>query len=91
MMSFKSFPQWWGNSARDRRRRTRRTPALKRNAWRLDVLEDRTLLSTLLVKSAADDGSAGTLRAVLAAVKSGDTIQFAPALDGHTITLTRGS
>ena len=90
MMSFKTFPQWWGNSARDRRRRARRKPALKRNAWCLDVLEDRTLLSTLLVKSAADDGSAGTLRAVLAAAKSGDTIQFASALDGHTITLTQG-
>jgi hypothetical protein len=48
------------------------------------------LLSTLLVKSAADDGSAGALRAVLAAAKSGDTNQFTSALDGHTITLTQG-
>ncbi len=89
-MLFQSFQQLWGKSARDRSRRARRKPAFKRNASRLDVLEDRTLLSTLLVKSAADDGSAGTLRAVLAAAQNGDTIQFASALDGHTITLTQG-
>ena len=89
-MSFKSFQQWWGESAGDRRSRARRKPARQRHISRLDVLEDRTLLSTLLVKSAADDGSAGTLRAVLAAAKNGDTIQFARALDGHTITLTQG-
>jgi hypothetical protein len=89
-MSFKSFQQWWGESARGRRSRARRKPARQRHISRLDVLEDRTLLSTLLVKSAADDGSAGTLRAVLAAAHNGDTIQFAPALDGQTITLTQG-
>ena len=61
-MLFKSFQQWWGESARDRRSRARRKPARQRHISRLDVLEDRTLLSTLLVKSAADDGSAGTLR-----------------------------
>ena len=89
-MLFKSFQQWWGESARDRRSRARRKPAPRRHISRLDVLEDRTLLSTLLVKSAADDGSAGTLRTVLAAAQNGDTIQFARALDGHTITLTQG-
>ncbi|HEY7156909.1 MAG TPA: hypothetical protein VH575_23275, partial [Gemmataceae bacterium] len=46
--------------------------------------------STLLVTSAADDGSSGTLRAVLAAAQNGDTIQFAQDLDGQTITLTQG-
>ena len=89
-MLFKSFQQWWGESARDRRSRARRKPARQRHISRLDVLEDRTLLSTLLVKSAADDGSAGTLRTVLAAAHNGDTIQFAHALDGQTITLTQG-
>jgi hypothetical protein len=89
-MLFKSLHQWWGESARDRRSRARRKAAPQRRVSRLDVLEDRTLLSTLLVKSAADDGSAGTLRAVLAAAHSGDTIQFARALDGQTITLTQG-
>jgi hypothetical protein len=89
-MLFKSFQQWWGKSARDRRSRARRKPAPHRNVWHLDVLEDRTLLSTLVVKSAADDGSAGTLRAVLAAAHNGDIIQFARALDGQTINLTQG-
>ena len=89
-MLFQSFQQWWGASARNRRSRARRKPAPRRHIPRLDVLEDRTLLSTLLVRSAADNGSAGTLRAVLAAAHSGDTIQFARALDGQTITLTQG-
>src|SRR5690349_2158216 len=89
-MLFPSFQRWWGESARDRRPRARRRPARRRHIRRLDVLEDRTLLSTLLVRSVADDGSAGTLRAVLAAAHNGDTIQFARALDGQTITLTQG-
>ena len=45
--------------------------------------------STLTVTSAADNG-AGTLRAEIAAAQSGDTIVFAPKLDGQTITLTKG-
>jgi hypothetical protein len=57
---------------------------------RLEALEDRTVPSTLTVTSAADDGSAGTLRAVIAAANSGDTINFDPSLAGQTITLTRG-
>src|SRR5215467_5104796 len=89
-MLFQSFPQWWGESAGVRRSRARRKPARRRRISRLDVLEDRTLLSTLLVKSAADDGSAGTLRAVLAAAHNGDTIQFATPLKGQTIILTQG-
>jgi hypothetical protein len=65
-----------------------------RLAWRwvpqVEALEDRTALSTLLVTRAADDGSAGTLRAVLATAHNGDTIQFAPALEGQTISLVQG-
>ena len=57
---------------------------------RLEVLEDRTLLSTLTVTSFLDDGSSGTLRSNIAAASSGDTIQFAPELEGHTITLKSG-
>jgi hypothetical protein len=64
-------------------RRPRRVP-------RLEALEDRIALSTLTVTSADDDGSAGTLRAVLAAAQNGDTIRFAHQLDGQTITLTQG-
>jgi hypothetical protein len=56
----------------------------------LEILEDRTVLSVLAVTSAADDGSAGTLRAVLASAQNGDTIRFARQLNGQTITLTQG-
>jgi hypothetical protein len=57
---------------------------------RLETLEDRTVLSTLTVTSAADDGSSGTLRAVIASASSGDTIAFDPSLKGQTITLASG-
>src|SRR5262249_24642925 len=50
-------------------------------------LEDRPVLSTLAVTSYLDNGSAGTLRSVIAAASSGDTINFAPGLAGRTITL----
>jgi hypothetical protein len=70
---------------RPRRRRQR----LRRLLW-LEALEDRTVPSTLTVTSIADDGSAGTLRAVLASASSGDSIQFANNLNGKTITLSQG-
>src|SRR5215469_9922960 len=57
---------------------------------RLEALEDRTVPSTLTVTSAADDGSAGTLRAAIAGSSSGDTVNFDPGLAGQTITLTGG-
>jgi len=41
----------------------------------------------LTVTSAADDGSAGTLRYEIAKAAAGDTITFAPSLNGQTITL----
>jgi hypothetical protein len=78
------------NLGNDRRSRSRRRHVRPRFVPRLEALEDRTVLSTLTVTSAADNGSAGTLRAVLAAAKSGDTIQFASKLDGQTITLIQG-
>jgi hypothetical protein len=43
--------------------------------------------NTLTVTSTADSG-AGSLRQALADANSGDTIQFAPALNGQTIALT---
>ncbi|HZU36424.1 MAG TPA: hypothetical protein VFA18_10975, partial [Gemmataceae bacterium] len=61
-----------------------------RAALSLRILEDRTVPSLLIVTSAADDGSAGTLRAVLASAHSGDTITFAHKLAGQTITLLQG-
>jgi hypothetical protein len=44
---------------------------------------------TLTVTSGADDGP-GSLRAAIAGAAADDTIAFAPALSGHTITLTSG-
>ena len=56
---------------------------------RLEALEERLVLSTLTVTSAADSGL-GSLRAAIASASSGDTIVFAPRLDGQTISLTTG-
>jgi hypothetical protein len=46
--------------------------------------------STLTVTNNLDNGSAGSLRAEIAAANPGDTINFAPSLNGQTITLTSG-
>jgi uncharacterized protein (TIGR03118 family) len=70
--------------------RTPKRTRPRRIVPRLETLEDRTVPSTLTVTSAADDGSAGTLRALIAAANSDDTINFDPSLDGQTITLTSG-
>jgi hypothetical protein len=53
-------------------------------------LEDRCLLSTLTVTTDADNMAVppgGSLRALLTAARSGDTINFAPDMAGKTITL----
>ena len=47
--------------------------------------------ATLTVTSLADDGSSGTLRAVVASAASGDRIVFDAALAGGTIALTTDS
>jgi hypothetical protein len=59
-----------------------------------EVLDARCLLSTLTVTSNLDSGGSvrrgagdGTLRGEIAAAQSGDTIVFAPSLDGQTIKL----
>jgi hypothetical protein len=54
----------------------------------VEALEDRHLLSTLTVLNASDSGP-GSLRAALAQANpaGGDTIVFAPALNGQTIGL----
>jgi hypothetical protein len=54
---------------------------------RLEGLEERTVLSTLTVLNTLDKG-AGSLRNTITGAKNGDTIVFAPSLDGQTITLT---
>ena len=53
------------------------------------MFERRDLLSTLTVMNNLDSGT-GSLRADIAAAHAGDTIVFAPSLDGQTITLTSG-
>lgn len=59
--------------------------------WRptFEALEGRAMLSTLTVVNNADSGP-GSLRAELAAAQNGDTIVFAPNLNGQTIALTSG-
>jgi hypothetical protein len=47
--------------------RTPRGAMRSRVVLRLEAMEDRTVPSTLTVTSAADDGSAGTLRTEIAA------------------------
>jgi hypothetical protein len=55
----------------------------------LEALEDRWVPSTVTVQNNLDSG-AGSLRAAIASVRNGDTIVFAPSLEGQTITLTSG-
>jgi hypothetical protein len=61
---------------------------------RLELLEDRTLLSTLIVTNNLDDGSAGSLRDAVRLANlgpGGDTIDFAPSLSGQTIHMNPAS
>jgi hypothetical protein len=53
----------------------------------LEALEKRWMLTTLTVLNNHDSGS-GSLRDAIASAKSGDTIDFAPSLNGQTIALT---
>jgi hypothetical protein len=61
----------------------------RRFAPRLVPLEVRALPSTITVTNDNDSGS-GSLRAAIAVVRTGDTINFAPSAYG-TITLTSGT
>jgi hypothetical protein len=65
----------------------RHAPPRRSSVPRLEVLEDRTVLSMLTVTSGADSGS-GTLRQAILDASDGDTIKFAPNV--HAITLTSG-
>jgi hypothetical protein len=66
-------------------------PARRRPAFRpaLAALEGRQLLSTLTVRNTNDSGP-WSLRAEIAAARSGDTIRFAGGLAGQSVTLTGG-
>jgi hypothetical protein len=72
-----------------RRPKTRRSSGRQGEptVLRLEALEDRTLPSTLTVTSALNNG-AGSLRDAISKAKDGDTIVFAPSLNGQTITLS---
>jgi hypothetical protein len=89
------FAMSWLKMAPQRRDLSQQNPSRGKerrpNRFRpwIEALEDRTVPSAVLtVTSAADDGSAGTLRAVIASAASGDTIVFSNQLPNHTITLT---
>jgi hypothetical protein len=71
-----------------RRSRDSRSMRQRRSfVLRLETLEDRSLPSTLTVLNNLD-GGAGSLRDAISHAKDGDTIVFAPSLDGQTIPLT---
>jgi hypothetical protein len=84
-----SFLSWlrMGASVQPTRCRAKHRPAAPRFRPRLEVLEDRIVPSTLTVTNNLDNGSAGSLRYEIAHAKKGDTIVFAPSLDGQTIVL----
>src|SRR6516162_10388197 len=83
----KHFPFSWSA----RKNRHSQQSFAHRRAFRpaVEALEDRTLLSTLMVLNNADSGP-GSLRDTIASAASGDTIAFSQALAGGTITLTSG-
>jgi hypothetical protein len=91
------FSSWLGKRLRAAPGRPSHVSPRKRSPYRprLEALEDRTVPSgghkpsTWTVTTTADSGP-GSLRADIAAAASGDTINFAPSLDGQTITLTSG-
>ncbi len=68
---------------------SRRGHRRRRFTPRIDSLETRALLSTLVVTNNDDSGS-GSLRQAIAVANSGDTITFSRSLRGQTITLTSG-
>src|SRR5262245_3058203 len=70
-------------------RQRRKYPLAPRCRPRLEALEDRWLPSTLTVLNTNDSGP-GSLRAEIAAARSGDTIVFDKSLAGQAINLTSG-
>jgi hypothetical protein len=94
-----AIPLWLQElrSTRNRRQtaRSRRSKS-PRARLRVELLEERTVPSTLIVTNTFDDGSSGSLRSAVlqanadAAGGTSDTINFDPSLAGATIVLTQG-
>src|SRR6516164_3713939 len=90
-----SFANVWNRlmhrPAGPRRHKAHRISAFpgRRFLPQIEILEQRTVLSTWTVTSPADSGD-GSLRAIIAATQNGDQIVFDPSLQGQTITLTSG-
>jgi hypothetical protein len=71
-------------STRSPRSQAQRRPAASRFRPQLEALENREVPSTLTVSSADVEAPTG-LRTEIAAAANGDTIVFAPSLNGQTI------
>ncbi len=83
---------FWLSARMTGRPQTLSTPQRKptvRFQPQLESLQGRDLPSVLTVTNNLDSG-AGSLRAEIAAAQTGDTINFAPSMDGQTIKLTSG-
>src|SRR6516225_3866294 len=90
-----SFTNLWNRlmhrPAGPRRHKAHRTAAFPRRRFmpQIEILEQRTVLSTWTVTSPGDDGP-GSLRAMIATAQNGDQIVFDDSLHGQTIRLTSG-
>ncbi len=86
-MGFSSWLRTW-TSTLGGRGRSQRRPATPRFRPRLEALESRDVPSTLTVTNNLDNGSVGSLRYEIGKAHKGDTIVFAPSLDGQIILLS---
>src|SRR5262245_52965978 len=86
-MSFTSLLRHLNRGPRQHSGSGRKSSRTSRFVPQLEILEDRTVLSELMVLNNLDKG-AGSLRDAIAQADYADTIVFDPGLDGQTITLT---
>jgi hypothetical protein len=90
---FQSANRWNGSVPRSRflapRRRDSERSSRRQFLPRVDLMEDRTLLSMVTVMNNHDSGP-GSLRAAITTAASGETIDFANSLKGETISPSTG-